>query len=340
MRARRAMGAAVCAVLAGCVGGNEDIGRLDSALVCPPWGCRENAASLGDGRVFHDLDLSRTEANSGGVRVVDISGPRGVRPFSLHVDGDRLRGDDGTSIPVWDVVGTTLLLENDRGVDFQVTVVDTHQMRAWDRMGASSHSMQSVQLTVHQVDTDDLVTYPLCKGEELASDPDWAAHPYDALVFAGDVFDADRKTVGERPPGSAWATFACAGTATAKMHLLRHTVAGSVDGFSATIAERQAMLKMLTADYCGDGTAYTQNGQPLDYADDNAAPFSSLDAGEALEAIWSAGGAVCLNHPRLVARADVRCLPKKPIRWCTPDDAQHWRDRGYVVSALRHGPPP
>jgi ADYC domain len=56
------------------------------------------------------------------------------------------------------------------------------------------------------------------------------------------------------------------------MHLMRHTNAGALtaDGhiaYPTTTAQRQAMLKMLTADYCGTGRSFTVDGQALKYGD-------------------------------------------------------------------------
>jgi hypothetical protein len=60
------------------------------------------------------------------------------------------------------------------------------------------------------------------------------------------------------------------------------------------------MLKMLAADYCGDGTPFTVAGQPLNWRDDRGTlkllkPLAQL----ALEARWTDTGPACLDKPRV-----------------------------------------
>ena len=89
------------------------------------------------------------------------------------------------------------------------------------------------------------------------------------------------------------------------MALTGHTEAAHVNHtFTTTLAERQAMLKMFAADYCGDGTVFTVAGQPLNWADDHGtmkmtALMFSPPQPLVLEARWNEKGAVCLNKPRV-----------------------------------------
>jgi hypothetical protein len=121
-----------------------------------------------------------------------------------------------------------------------------------------------------------------------------------------------------------WVNVACVGTALAKLFLLRHTQASQL--VPTTPGERQAMLKMLTADVCGDGQSFTVHGQPLYWAD--AKGITRLpDARWRVEAVWSEHGAVCINQPRrpeLAAAIEQQC---GPLPRCTSSS------RGYVISA-------
>ena len=60
------------------------------------------------------------------------------------------------------------------------------------------------------------------------------------------------------------------------------------------------MLKMLTADYCGDGTPFTVAGQPLNWMDDRGT-MKLLQQPPQLgfEARWNDAGPVCLDKPRV-----------------------------------------
>ena len=159
------------------------------------------------------------------------------------------------------------------------------------------------------------VPQPLCAGGEN-----------EAITFSGDRYDAATKTIiatGEETRG--WINIACQGTALAKMYLNRHTEVSQ--RVATTRAERQAVLKMLTGDVCGDGTSFTVPGQPLLWQDQKsvttfAAPPASI------EAVWSDTGAVCLNEPRrpeLASKIAAQCgkLPR-----CSEST------RGYVTSAI------
>jgi hypothetical protein len=178
----------------------------------------------------------------------------------------------------------------------------------------------------------------ICGGDELRGLPDWQGIEYAAIAFAGDRYAADH-TVSESDPHGPLFNLACAGTAMAKMHLLRHT---QVQGEAAmrqplpvmppSDADRQAMLRMLTADYCGDGSTYTNNGHPLIYNDANhwfpapgrPVPQIPLDGStnghiQSFEAVWGPGGAICIDTPRKVPLAQIPCvflrkrLPSRPL---------------------------
>ena len=136
----------------------------------------------------------------------------------------------------------------------------------------------------------------------------WEGVEKEAITFEGDHYDAEHKRVGRTRFEQGWFNFACAGTAVAKMHMLRHTRAGSITPSgpprNTSLRQRTAMLKAITADYCGDGTAWTADGTPLQWTDSNLwFPKANLNLEELeqaglIEAVWGPDGAMCLNHPR------------------------------------------
>jgi ADYC domain len=149
----------------------------------------------------------------------------------------------------------------------------------------------------------------LCTGQYLNKDEFWAQDQKDSgIVFEGDYFDP--KKTDQPPAGRGYFYLACVGTAAAKMQLLRHTEAGSLSSPLArqtTPAQRTAMLKAITADYCGDGNSWTADGTPL-YWTDARGWFPDPDSRKNLvlanaikghvEALWGPKGAICLNDPR------------------------------------------
>jgi hypothetical protein len=156
---------------------------------------------------------------------------------------------------------------------------------------------------------------PICLGTNL--DREWKEGvKKSALAFEGDHFDPNTKEVSRGQKG--WFNLSCAGTAAAKMHLLRHTEAGSIKSRpplrKTTFPQRTAMLRMLTADYCSNGSAFTVNGQPLLYGDVRkwypSSPFTSPTDPRvrSFEGAWGPKGLLCLNEPRKFCMSVVKTV--------------------------------
>ena len=152
---------------------------------------------------------------------------------------------------------------------------------------------------------------PVCKRPpdskvDSATDGDghlWA-NRFESLFFTGDRYDPQKLTVSlSTPQRGLWFNVACAGSAPAKLFLNRHTSASSAPGFSTTVDQRQAMLKMYSGDFCGDGTAYTVMGTPIHWT--SAFNLSSPTGNQAsYESLWDAHGALCMDVHRLSNSAD------------------------------------
>ena len=61
----------------------------------------------------------------------------------------------------------------------------------------------------------------------------------------------------------------------------------------------QTCVRMVRADYCGDGTGWTENGMLIDIDDDRLIQRSDGDPRLAFEAAWGPDGALCVAHPRV-----------------------------------------
>jgi hypothetical protein len=59
-----------------------------------------------------------------------------------------------------------------------------------------------------------------------------------------------------------------------------------------------ACVRMVRADYCGDGSATTRDGALIDLYDDRGIQQSDRDPMQEFEAGWTAAGAVCVRHVR------------------------------------------
>jgi hypothetical protein len=60
-----------------------------------------------------------------------------------------------------------------------------------------------------------------------------------------------------------------------------------------------ACVRMIRADYCGDGSSTTRDGTQIDVYDDPGVQRAEADAAMSFEAGWTPEGAVCVQHPRI-----------------------------------------
>jgi hypothetical protein len=61
----------------------------------------------------------------------------------------------------------------------------------------------------------------------------------------------------------------------------------------------QACVRLVRADYCGDGIGHTRDGTPIDIFDAIGIQRDEPARGMTFEAAWRADGAVCVRHTRL-----------------------------------------
>ena len=60
-----------------------------------------------------------------------------------------------------------------------------------------------------------------------------------------------------------------------------------------------ACVRLVRADYCGDGEGSTRDGTLIDLYDDRGIQQSDSDPMQEFEAGWTAAGAVCVRHVRV-----------------------------------------
>ncbi|HEY0714448.1 MAG TPA: ADYC domain-containing protein [Polyangia bacterium] len=322
---------------------------------CPTEDCGLNGVSVGDGVAFDGLDL--------GGRVGDESfwyagawiEEAGTRTqVTISVSGDQLEVAGHPKL--WTVAeenlgrALVLIVRHETGAEFELRL---RQLGGEDYLAGKPGSAPGYRFLVRQTigagigsasEDSAGVLSPLCRGQHAVQDvldsgvEDWA------FMFAGDRYDKIGKRV---VPGEATRFhIACRGSVLAKMFLFRHTESGhfvwhwsAIDppmvGVSS-LAQRQALLKMFTADYCGDGHSFTVEGHPIDFSLANdwwkglTPPLSLLR----VEALWDSNGAVCLNQPRQAQREQVQahCLALgKTLPACS--DLDGWEQRGHALSA-------
>ncbi len=259
---------------------------------------------------FHELNLAGAP-NAAGFAIAGVR--NGDTAYDLEVTGASVtahpRGRTAPRLTGAALAGLVLDLRDARGARYALQVASSGTTTYW--VGARD---LVPTYTLTYTSTAQPVPQPLC-----------TAGVNEAILFTGDRYDAARKTVTATGAAArGWVNIACARTALAKLFLVRHTEASQA--VPTTPAERQAMFKMFTGDYCGDGTPFTVHGQPLLWADAKAiTKFAATPA--SFEAIWNENGAVCLDQPRRPELATAMTAHCRPLPRCTPQAA------GYVMSA-------
>ena len=212
---------------------SEAIDDLDTSTMisearCDPWGCGTNSATVGDGIIFDELDWSGMSANSGGVKIVGAKAADG-REVKLRVRRHELYAValDGSREYHHGQLENLIVQMSHPSTKFelQITGIKENDLRFWRGLPEVVPAYEIHARLPGEIGFKD----PICKNSILAEDPRWASVPHSALVFQWDHYDPVRKTVTETAPDTTWFNLACAGTAPAKLHLQRHTRAGSLD---------------------------------------------------------------------------------------------------------------
>jgi len=160
--------------------------------------------------------------------------------------------------------------------------------------------------------------------DQIAVDPEGAQRELmgmdaaEAVVFEGDRVNAGAKEM-EQGADDRWFNIGCAGHTLSKLRLTHNTVHSQAPGLPRAWEQRQATLKMLVADYCGHGTAFTVAGQPLVWKGTGVEYFSSP---RVFEARWTEAGAACLYQPRLMSPTALGRKLFPDIRKAIADECQ------------------
>ncbi|HVV86043.1 MAG TPA: ADYC domain-containing protein [Kofleriaceae bacterium] len=267
---------------------------------CPEWGCTGNSPVIGPYEL-HELDLDGSP-NTQGVSIGAIS-LNGVPVRVVFKGGDQIYAVDdnqnvysGTQLDHLTFFLRTPTTRYDLVVT-QVTPKATSNTRFWV---GKADQIETYELQfADEAHPNEL--RPVCKNPPPSEGggENWPAS-FESILFQGDRYDGTKKVViaASYEESRNWFNIACAGSVIAKLHLNRHTTAGSDDDHRTHPEERQALLKMYTGDFCGEGYAFTQAGTPLHWQ--NAFGWRKLDGTEVgFESWWDSHGALCLTSHRL-----------------------------------------
>jgi hypothetical protein len=289
---------------------------------CPIDYCGLNGSWLGSGVRFRTLHINGG-ANPQGLRIKAFhSGSTPPVKLNLDVVGQELLGRtpsgpyQGAQLNGAQIILTQPAADPGRlsGVGipdttYTLTITDVRTADFWSECKADEDctaAPDQVNFYKFNAVSSDGCEIELCK-PGLADGYDGGLSGT-AVIFRGDYYDDDGYTVRATPPSPADSdvfNIACLGSAISKLHLLRLTTAGGHVTNQNTVKLRQAMLKLLTADYCGAGVPFTQDGIPVDLGfkslrwRPSVASQYRLHGPDAVDALWTDTGASCLGVPRM-----------------------------------------
>jgi hypothetical protein len=331
------------AIVAGACSIDEPQLGTTSQNLCAIILCGDNAATAGDGILFDEVDLGGAQNYS---KVSLIRAELRGRPVEVHIERDWLSAVD-IDDPTITYDHSKLIdleiefrydlsdVESER-IDLRVFDVDEHSVHYMS--GDRTQIIPAYYLKARRSSRSDEF-FEICHDMLLETDPMWTGPGHYALMFRGDRYDPIAKRVLSNDPTTGWSFIACNRSAASKMHMWRHTYAGGVDERGEPTRDmtndkqRTALLKAITADYCGLGAPqFTETGTPLAFAtalEPTALPFPHASI-NSYEAVWDATGAVCIHKPRLLDRApDIAATCS--IRPCTEGDFLPGWERSYRV---------
>lgn len=285
----------------------SEIGDDLGAVELRPFGCSACGSGFGNspvvnGNTLHHFSLDGTR-NEDGLRIIGAEFADTKRfPVTVDPSTEQWLGlDPDTGIPSYvgtQMLGARLVLEDIDGqeISLELVEIDT-EVLSWSNSGTKLSAYRAL--------------YKDAQGQQQSVCPSLALDEQWFVLIAGETYDPVTHQVHADP---AWVTLACAGQAAAKMKLLGYHAAGPRQ---STPDERQATLRMITADYCGTGTSFTTAGAQVawrDSANTVDPPFTE----STLEAMWGPNGAICLDTPRYVDRSVLEDWCDIPT--CTGED--------------------
>jgi hypothetical protein len=269
---------------------------------CSLWGCQSNSPLI-DGLEFHELEENGLP-NLEGFRLAGLYQPASGRWYDVNVAGARIIAESRDPSVYPSIAGTNLInsymvVLAPTGVYYRIIIKNVSNVTKFWVGNQNLIETYELVYTKHFTPAD---PRPMCKYAPGRLDPEgnfWLK-PLEAIVFTGDRYETSTMDVTAASYAAAgdWFNIGCAGSALAKLHLNRHTTAGSDSTHQTSLNRRQAMLKMYVADVCGNGFSSTRQGTPLVW--ENFTHWQNLPAAvSGYEGFWGSNGMLCMEHHRL-----------------------------------------
>lgn len=217
--------------------------------------------------------------------------------YDLHVVLGNLKGKRGLDILKQDaLVGAVIPVQRD-GVQYEIVIraVHMHKYVVAPLWGLETYTMGWREVGGPEMNPCAMPPTPSPPSPDpINSQAEW--HFDEAVMFEGDRIDADSKAMSDTADDN-WINIACAGDALAKLLATRNTFHSQPAGLPSAWQQRQAWLRMIVADYCGTGKAFTVQGQKIVWQGGDTMYGITP---EVLEARWTEHGASCVHAPRML----------------------------------------
>jgi hypothetical protein len=334
---------------AGCAFEDEPPGALEEIAYnsCPDTGCGTNGSFV-DGWAIGELDEGpstsalaampfdesleqSSQDNFAGVRLLHLR--KNNHYYRADVEGHRLVALDHNGVvqlSAQDLEGSALVVELPGGERAFAHIVEFRRdLPFWISPDDTIEAFRIRWSYSPSYDSSAQDVCPSGTGDEEDDDTF-----YYATLFQGDRYDGDLKQViATGHEAGTWFNVACFKSVASKMLFNRHAEAGLKEGYKATTDQKQALLKMMTADFCGKGKSFTKTGTPLAWT--NSLGWQKLNLIEPVsyEAVWGPDGAICLDDARLGNEETIlkECdLPPCDALFRLPTG---WQKAGYLLSA-------
>ncbi len=282
-----------------CVAPQEDLSSAEQASrTCPDGFCGLNSPRI-EYQGFHELEKHGV-ANAEGFAITQFE--KNGTNYTLNVTNNALVGI-GFPFPLQhgNLVGARIHISLNGRPDWVITV----KRVGWlDYFVGAPGGVETYVLEYSRASGGP--EFNVCGGVEIPGDDksvdgipteSFGQAVTDSILFDLDRVDPHTMTLND-VPDTNWFNIGCAGHTLSKLFLTRNMMA-SQGGAPGLHDARQATLKLLVADYFGDGTTFTVAGQKLDWQGAGIGGIGYFSTPQALEARWSASGAICLNTPRM-----------------------------------------
>lgn len=276
---------------------------------------------------FWELDETGTTYSPSGLRITGATW--NGAPQKIDVDGFTWLRRPAGGGPLKPISGTTITVASKDGKGlFELTITAAATLPYYE------DPLMTPAVPSYWVSYVQVINGRRQPPVDLCGKDEGMSLPRPAIVFQGDRYSSTTGAlIATGDAAKPWFNITCKDDSLWKLALMRAVEAAADATHQTGVPERMAHLRSIRADYCGDGTPYTEIGTQVDWI--NAGGWLVQDTDWNPEAVWGPDGAVCLTYTRL-PDIDVPCADALPACEELPGD---WRTHGTVLTLVNNDAP-